>query len=192
MHGSIRIIIRCRQHVQSHCLALAGRLSLFHSFPLSLYLSFHCVLSAGSKLKLKTQSTYSGIAIMGAADMHIVCAANFPAFCMHILPHTAAVCRILCVCESKNMHMLAHRQPHKHLTARLANKHSIIAYFCASSSQNGVALFAPSQQELQSLLLFCPVLFFLFLHAALAPCSSGRTCFDVAYGNVIAEYFGEV
>lgn len=72
------------------------------------------------------------------------------------------VCRCVCVCESKNMHMLAHRQPHKHLTARLANKHSIIAYFCASSSQNGVALFAPSQQELQSSLLFCPVLCFLF------------------------------
>lgn len=110
----------------------------------------------------------------------------------HTQQQCADSCACKCVCESKNMHMLAHRQPHKHLTARLANKHSIIAYFCASSSQNGVVLFAPSQQELQSLPLFCSVLCFLFSHTALAPCSARRTWLDVAFGNVIEEYFGEV
>lgn len=93
--------------------------------------------------------------------------------------------REICIC------LHTYTQPHKHLTARRANKHSIIAYFCASSSQNGVALFAPSQQKLSQMpLLFFPLfsaLYTLLKHPVQA--ERERIWFDVAFYKVICGVF---
>jgi len=72
--------------------------------------------SAGKKLKLKTQSTWNGIAIMGATDMHMC------RKCSNILLPVCKECGGIEGCF-----------------IRRGNKHSIKAYFCVP--QNGVAVF---------------------------------------------------
>jgi len=72
--------------------------------------------SAGKKLKLKTQSTWNGIAIMGATDMHMC------GKCSNILLPFRKKCGGIEGCF-----------------IRRGNKHSIKAYFCVP--QNGVAVF---------------------------------------------------
>lgn len=85
--------------------------------------------STGKKLKLKTQSTWNGIAIMGATDMHMC--GKCSNILLPVFMESGAV---------EGCHI------------RLASKHSIKAYFW--TPQNGVAAFhaAPWGQPPLSLL----------------------------------------